>query len=67
VGSKNRVADTLVLVAATFVLCAVIKGAGHSVLHTRFAISVSEGRGYPPWGCSVNLSSGVLNGGERLW
>ena len=42
-------AGTLVLVAAAFVLRAGIKGAGHSVLHTRLAISVSEG-GVPPLG-----------------
>ena len=42
---------TLVQVTATLVLCAGIKGVGRSVLHTRFAISVSEGQGYPPyWG-----------------
>ena len=56
-GSKNRVADTLVLVAAAFVLRAGIKGAGHSVLHTRLAISVRRG-GTPPGGVpgSVNLA-----------
>ena len=60
VGSKNRVADTLVLVAAAFVLCAGIKGAGHSVLHTRFAISVSEGGVPPPGGGSAPVAVNTI-------
>ena len=52
-------ADTLVLVAAAFVLRAGIKGAGHSVLHTRLAISVSEG-GYPPWGGSAPVAVNTI-------
>jgi len=55
------VADALVLVAAAFVLRAGIKGAGHSVLHTRLAISVSEGGVPPPGGVP---GSGKLAGGR---
>ena len=40
---------TPVQVTVTLVLCAGIKGVGRSVLHTCFAISVSEERGYRPY------------------